>query len=171
MDWIKEKLTLDARAAAAGKRIVKRGQVYQCNLGRGIGNEEEKYRPCVILQNNSQNLTSPNTIVAPITHTGATINVVVPITTQTDAGGSVILDGHALLGNIVTVSKARLGDYVTTLPKGDMDSIDTALLTSLNLLGKFETLQRIIRDRNEYIKKLQAQREDLQTKLAAISKN
>src|SRR3712207_7639950 len=55
------------RSEKATKRIVKRGQVYDCLLGIGVGSEESKKRPCVILQYDSANAKSPNTIVAPIT--------------------------------------------------------------------------------------------------------
>lgn len=112
LDWLKDKLYLNAIARSAGKRTIFRGQVYHCNLGVGIGSEECKNRPCVILQYDSANKTSPNTIVAPITHTTSSLPIVVPITDKLDDKGNIILDGNVLLGNIVCVSKARLGDYI-----------------------------------------------------------
>ncbi|MHB8918727.1 MAG: type II toxin-antitoxin system PemK/MazF family toxin [Desulfocucumaceae bacterium] len=162
LDWIKQKLLLDARSINAKKRIVSRGQVYKCHLGRGVGQEEEKERPCVILQNNSQNKTSPNTIVAPITRTTSTINVVVPMATQYKSDGSILLEGNALLGNVMTVSKARLGDYVTEIPKPEMKQIDEALLISVGLIDKFTSLEHIIQDKDKYIN-------ILKTKLSEIS--
>ena len=45
----------------------------------------------------------------------------------------VILDGQVNLSNIQTVSKARLGNYITKLSKEDMNNID-----------KEETKERII---------------------------
>ncbi len=69
LEWFKNKLYLNAIATSAKNRIVYRGQVYRCNLGVGIGSEECKERPCVVLQYNSANRTSPNTLVTPITHT------------------------------------------------------------------------------------------------------
>ena len=68
LEWLKNKLDLNAIAPSAKNRIIYRGQVYRCNLGIGVGSEECKERPCVILQYNSANKTSPNTLVAPITH-------------------------------------------------------------------------------------------------------
>ena len=115
LEWLKNKLYLNAIAPSAKNRIIYRGQVYRCNLGIGVGSEECKERPCVILQYNSANKTSPNTLVAPITHTSSTLPIVVPITAQTDTSGKLILDGNVLLGNITCVSKARLGDYITDL--------------------------------------------------------
>ena len=69
LEWFKNKLYLNAIAISAKNRIVYRGQVYRRNLGVGIGSEECKEQPCVVLQYNSANRTSPNTLVAPITHT------------------------------------------------------------------------------------------------------
>lgn len=165
MEWIKDKLRLDKCASNSSRRSVKRGEVYHCFLGRGIGQEQEKTRPCVILQNNAQNRTSPNTIVAPITHTGSTINVVVPIATQTDAMGRVILDGHALLGNIITVSKGRLGGYITRLSKNDMDEIDKALMISVQVQNKIDALNRIITDKNAHINAINTDRDKIKTEL------
>lgn len=108
LEWFKNKLYLNAIATSAKNRIVYRGQVYRCNLGIGI--EECKERPCVVLQYNSANRTSPNTLVAPITHTTSTLPIVVPIAEKKDSSGKLIIDGNVLPGNITCVSKARLCD-------------------------------------------------------------
>ena len=168
MDWIKNKLRLDKFSFNASRRVVRRGQVYYCELGCGVGQEQEKLRPCVVLQNDRQNRSSPNTIVAPITHTASTVNVVVPITTIYDSNGRIVLDGHALLGNIVTVSKGRLGDLIAELPKTDIEKIDTALLVSVQLFDKFETLKRIIVDKDDYINKLKEERDALKETLKEL---
>ena len=44
-----------------------RGEVYYADLGKGIGSEQEGYRPVVIIQNNMGNKYSPTVIVAPVT--------------------------------------------------------------------------------------------------------
>ncbi len=132
LDWLKDMLYLNAIADIAKKRIVYRGQVYRCKFGIGIGSEECKERPCVILQYNSANQSSPNVLVAPITHSSSKLPVVVPITAKKDKDGNVILDGNVLLGNITCVSKARLGDYITDLTKEELKAVDKALSISLN---------------------------------------
>ena len=43
-----------------------RGDMYYVDLGRGIGSEQEGYRPVVIIQNNTGNRYSPTVIVAAI---------------------------------------------------------------------------------------------------------
>lgn len=90
LDWLKTKLFLDSNAESAKKRVVKRGEVYKCNLGIGIGSEESKERPCVVLQRDKANLESPNTIVAPITHTSSTLPVVIPISPKYNNSGDVV---------------------------------------------------------------------------------
>lgn len=117
IDWLKEKLYLNHIAKNAKNRQIRRGEVYQCKFGVGIGSEECKERPCLILQYDSANKTSPNTLVAPITHTLSTVPVIVPIVPKTDSSGKIILDGNILLGNITCVSKARTNCLFTKLPK------------------------------------------------------
>ena len=163
LEWLKDKLYLNAIAPSAKNRVIYRGQVYRCKFGIGIGSEECKERPCVILQYNSANRTSPNTLVAPITHTTSTIPVVVPIAAKVDTSGNVILDSNVLLGNITCVSKARLGDYVTDLTPNEMKAVDKAISISLNINHYYQTLQNDYNDKLQYIEKLRESRFKLQS--------
>ncbi len=165
LEWFKNKLYLNAIAPSAKNRIIYRGQVYRCNLGVGIGSEECKERPCVILQYNSANRTSPNTLIAPITHTTSTLPVVVPITDKKDSSGKLILDGNVLLGNITCVSKARLGDHITDLSADEMKAIDKAISFSLDINHYYQTLQNMYDDKIQYIEKLKLNRSLLQADL------
>uniref|UniRef100_N1ZQX8 mRNA interferase MazF n=1 Tax=Eubacterium plexicaudatum ASF492 TaxID=1235802 RepID=N1ZQX8_9FIRM len=165
LEWFKNKLYLNAIATSAKNRIVYRGQVYRCNLGVGIGSEECKERPCVVLQYNSANRTSPNTLVAPITHTTSTLPIVVPIAEKKDSSGKLILDGNVLLGNITCVSKARLSDYITDLSADEMKAVDKAISLSLGINHHYQTLQNMYDDKLQYIEKLKSNRTLLQTDL------
>lgn len=167
LEWLKDKLYLNAIALSAKNRVVYRGQVYRCKFGIGIGSEECKERPCVILQFNSANRTSPNTLVAPITHTTSTLPTVVPIADKVDSSGKVILDGNVLLGNITCVSKARLGDYVTDLTPNEMKAVDKAISISLSINHYYQTLQNDYNDKSQYIEKLKESRSKLQSDLAS----
>lgn len=168
LEWLKTKLYLDSIAPAAAKRFIKRGQVYWCNLGMGIGSEKQKLRPCVILQNFKGNRHSANTIVAPITHSSKNLSVIVPITTQYNPDGSILLDGYVSLANIVTVSKARLGDYITELPHSDMKEIDKAIAISLDIYHYYSSIKNELNDKLNYIKNLKRQRNDMQNLLKEI---
>lgn len=166
LEWFKNKLYLNAIAPSAKNRIIYRGQVYRCNLGVGVGSEECKERPCVILQYNSANRTSPNTLVAPITHTTSALPIVVPIAEKKDSFGKLILDGNVLLGNITCVSKARLGDYITDLTTDEMRAVDKAISISLDTNHYYQTLQNMYNDKLQYIEKLKNNRSSLQADLA-----
>lgn len=167
LEWFKNKLYLNAIAPSAKNRIVYRGQVYRCNLGVGVGSEECKERPCVILQYNSANRTSPNTVVAPITHTTSALPIVVPIAEKKDSSGKLILDGNVLLGNITCVNKARLGDYIADLTADEMRAVDKAISISLDTNHYYQTLQNMYNDKLQYIEKLKSNRSSLQADLAA----
>lgn len=134
-------------------------------LRRCIGSEECKERPCVVLQYNSANRTSPNTLVAPITHTTSTLPIVVPIAEKKDFSGKLILDGNVLLGNITCVSKARLSDYITDLSADEMKAVDKAISLSLGINLHYQTLQNMYDDKLQYIEKLKNNRTLLQTDL------
>ena len=149
LEWTKTMLFLDSISSKAKQRIIKRGQVYRCNLGTGIGSEEGKERPCVILQRNSSNSKSPNTIVAPITHSSSTLDIVIPIQDKFDINQDLILDGNVLLGNVVTVSKARLGAYICDLNNSEMKAIDIALASSLDIKKHYDKLKAIHDDKLE----------------------
>lgn len=166
LEWLKDKLYLNAIAPSAKNRIIQRGQVYRCKFGAGIGSEESKERPCVILQYNSANKTSPNTIVAPITHTTSTLPVVVPIANKTDSVGNVILDGNVLLGNITCVSKARLGDYIADLTTSEMKAVEKAISLSLGTNHYYQALQNSYNDKLQYIEKLKNALSKAQSDLA-----
>ncbi len=167
LEWLKEKLYLNALSPTAKNRTVYRGQVYRCKFGVGIGSEECKERPCVILQYNSANKTSPNVLVAPITHTTSKLPVVVPIADKTDSSGKVILDGNVLLGNITCVSKARLGDYITDLTKAEMKEVDKAISMSLDIYHHYQSLLNTYNDKLKYVEKLKQSNVTLQKKLDA----
>lgn len=78
----------------------------------------QKERPFVIIQSDVGNINSSNVIVV---HTSKPILSMAHIDTQRDCDGKVILDGQVNLSNVQTVSKARIGDYITTLSKLDIE--------------------------------------------------
>lgn len=62
-------IKFDYRYFGSNKRVVKRGEIYYCELGENVGSEQSEYRPVIILQNDVGNQFGPTTIVAPITNT------------------------------------------------------------------------------------------------------
>ena len=171
LDWAKDALRLDSFVSNAQGRRVQRGQVYRCNFGIGVGSEMQKDRPAVIVQLNSLNYTSGNTIVIPITHDTGTMPCMVPITTVYESDGTTVrLDGQANTSNIACISKARLGDYVATLSGADMKAIDKALAMTAGLLPYYTDLQNKLNDKISYISRLKAERNAAQDSLEQICK-
>lgn len=170
LKWLKTKLYLDFIAQNARSRTVKRGQVYRCNFGCGIGSEMQKERPAVIIQNDVANVRSGNTIVIPITHDISTLPCVANITPLTDETGNVILDGQANASNMMCVSKARLGDFAGSLSKADMKKIDEAIAKTVGLMGYYSDLAKRLDDKLEYISKIKQERNKAQDELAELRK-
>lgn len=168
LDWLKLKLFLDSNAQSATKRQVKRGQVYKCNFGVGIGSEMQKERPCVIIQNDIANMKSPNTIVLPVTHDTSTLPCIANITPQYNANEDLILDGQVNASNIVCVSKARIGDYICDVPSSDLKRIDEAIAKSVDLMKHYADLERKLKDKINYIEKIKSARNEAQDKLEEI---
>ena len=169
LDWIKKKILLDALSDKAKKRNVKRGQVYRCNFGYGIGSEMQKERPAVVVQNDVGNNRSGNTIVLPITHDSSNLPCVTNITTQLKNDGSVLLDGQANASNIICVSKARLGDYITSLSAQDMKAIDAAIAKSTGLMHYYSGLLNKLEEKNKYIAVLKEERNRAQDDLNRLT--
>lgn len=153
LEWVKTKLYLDGLSSKAKNRIVHRGEVYHCNFGIGVGSEMQKDRPCVIIQGNVGNINSSNVIVAPITHTDKPLPCMAEIEPQS-ANQGIILDGFVNTSNIQTVSKARLGDFITRLSKKDIKNIDNCLYVSLGLIKNIKDFEKKIDNLNAYIEKL-----------------
>lgn len=173
IEWLKKMIYLDTTVVSAQKRVVFRGQVYFCELGEGIGSEEIKERPCIIIQNNLGNKNSGNIIVAPITNGGllSSISVTIPSNKYkyTDKTGTQLY----LSGNIVTVSKARLGNFIVDLSKEKslMEEVDEKIIISIGLYSKFKKLNDTISADKITIEKLKNQRNSLTEKLKNILQN
>ena len=170
LEWLKSKLYLDSISQNARSRAIKRGQVYRCNFGCGIGSEMQKERPAVVIQNDVGNNRSGNTIVIPITHDTSTLPCVADITPLTDTTGNVILDGQANASNMMCVSKARLGDFVGSLSKADMKKIDEAISKTVDLIGYYSDLTKRLNDKLEYIFKIKEERNKAQDELEELRK-
>ena len=168
IEWLKDKLFLNANAANARRRSVYRGQVYRCNFGCGVGSEMQKERPAVVIQNNIANGHSGNTIVIPITHDTSSLPCVANVTPQIAPDGTVLIDGQANASNMMCVSKARLGILVCTLPPSDMKLIDEAIAKSVDLMGYYADIHKRLNDKLSYIERLKEQRNTAQDELKEI---
>ena len=154
LDWVKRAFYLNTTVPNAKKRSPKRGCVYECDLGVGVGSEMQKKRPCIVISNNGANKTSPNVIVIPVTHDSSTLPCMVPLQNYTDANGGVILDGSANTSCIVCVSKARLGNMIVLLDKKDLEAVEESLEASLGMSHRTTALKQEVDRLKNYIGKL-----------------
>lgn len=172
IQWMHEKARLNALSANAAKRSVYRGQVYWCQFGLNIGSEISKTtpRPAIIVQNYSANIHSANTIVVPVTHSASTLPCMVPLVPVTDQNRRTILDGQADASHIACVSKARLGDLITTLKPSEMKKIDRAVAISLDLLGYHEAECKKYEKLKNHVAQVKEERNAAQDQIAEIKR-
>ncbi len=110
---------------------VKRGEIYWVDWGEGKGSEQSGRRPSLIIQNDTGNEVSPNTIVASLT---TAPNKPYPFLVSFTADESGLNKSGAVdLASIQTISKTKLGDKCGQLDAPKMDEVDIALKVSLGL--------------------------------------
>lgn len=100
----------------------------------GVGSEQRGLRSALIFQNNKGNLHSPNVIVLPLTSkikkTRQPTHVFVP-----SNGTNLKRNSIVLCENPMSISKTRLGKYVTTLPDSYMGEIAAAHLLATSAIA------------------------------------
>ena len=113
-------------------RTYQRGDLYYADLGRGIGSEQEGYRPVVIIQNNMGNKHSPTVIIAAITgKVGAKAKL--PTHYVLPAENGLETPSIVLLEQIRTIDKRRLEGRIGRLPDKHILGVDRALAISVGL--------------------------------------
>ncbi len=164
ISWMNTKSYLNTIAQNAAKRFVKRGQVYWCHFGLNIGSEMSKStpRPAVVVSNFKTNKNSSNIVVVPVTHNQNQLPYLVPITSVTDSNGKVVLDGQVDTADVICVSKARLGDLITTLSATQMKDIDKSIAISLELLHYYENEVDKYDKLTQYVMQVKADRNEAQ---------
>ena len=117
--------------------IPKRGEIYLVNFDPATGAEIRKTRPALILQNDIANRYSPITIVAAITSFSSGDGKTYP--TEVFIGvsdGGLDNDSVALLNQIRTIDKGRLGKKLGVLKDKTMAQVDKAIQISLEFGNK-----------------------------------
>lgn len=114
-------------------RTYLRGDMYYADLGRGIGSEQEGYRPVLILQNNTGNKYSPTVIVAAIS-SKVDAKAKLPTHYLLQAENGLELPSLVLLEQLRTIDKKRLGAYIGHLEEKHIRKINHALAVSVGLI-------------------------------------
>lgn len=114
-------------------RTYLRGDMYYADLGRGIGSEQEGYRPVVIIQNNKGNKHSPTVIVAAIS-SKVGIKPKLPTHYYINAECGLKWPSIVLMEQIRTLDKRRLTKYIGRLTKEHIQGMNHALAVSVDLI-------------------------------------
>jgi len=111
---------------------IRRGDIYWLDLGRGTGSEQQGRRPVLVIQNDTGNQFSPNTIVAPLTT--SVPEKVYPFQVKCSPAESSLRETCLVdLAAIITVSKTRLRDRCGRSSVKKMLQVDEAIKVSLGL--------------------------------------
>jgi len=154
IDATKEQIFLQGKTHTGNHAKPRRGQVFYCHLGVGVGSEFQKRRPCVVLSNTVSNINTSVIVVAPITHTQKNYPVFVPITDKYGTDGTVILKGYADLSNIRAVSSYRLAGLICELEGNEIKKIDAAVARHLDLMHHYNALVNAAEDKEKYVETL-----------------
>ena len=114
-------------------RTYLRGDMYYADLGRGVGSEQEGYRPVVIIQNNKGNKHSPTVIVAAIS-SKVGVKPKLPTHYFINAENGLDLPSIVLMEQIRTLDKYRLTKYIGRLDKEHIRGLNHALAVSIGLI-------------------------------------
>lgn len=112
------------------EKRIRRGDIYHADLNPVFGSEQGGYRPVLIIQNNRGNQYSPTIIAAAIT---SRPKHKLPTHVALKGIDGLEKDSVALLEQIRTLDKKRLGDYVGTLDRQQMKKIDNAIRFSTGI--------------------------------------
>ena len=112
---------------------ITRGSIYYADLGKGKGSEQEGTRPVLIIQNDTGNKHSPTVICAAITSKMSKEKLPTHVAIDGGVIKGISKDSIVMLEQVRTIDKERLKEYVGDLDAMRMQSVNKALLISLDL--------------------------------------
>ena len=112
--------------------MIKRGDVYYAYLDDATGSEQSGYRPVIVIQNDVGNMYSPTTIATIVTSSPK--KELPTHVCLRDAGSGLSEDSIAMLEQIRTIDKQRLGAMIGRVSDRTMEMIDRAVLCSLGIV-------------------------------------
>lgn len=114
-------------------RTYLRGDMYYADLGRGVGSEQEGYRPVLIIQNDTGNKYSTTVIVAAIS-SKVDAKAKLPTHYLLKAENGLELPSLVLLEQLRTIDKRRLEHYIGRLDEHHIRRVNRALAISVGLI-------------------------------------
>lgn len=112
---------------------IRRGDLFYADLNPVKGSEQAGHRPVLVIQNDVSNQYASTTIVAPLTTTVFPKRYPTHVSLHKGTGG-LRTDSTALLSQIRTIDKSRLGRKVGHLPPDLMHRVNEAIKISLALV-------------------------------------
>lgn len=159
MKWNNRKLFYNIAKKHQRNWPVKRGEICFVDFGENIGSEENALRPCVVLQANSYNFSSPVFTCAIISNSPKTIpDIQISITGIypyiDEKNNSRLLTGTVDLGQIKTIAKERIIRNIGKL-KNELSEIDKKLFNAFGLAMVIKKRDNIINSLEGKVKYLQ----------------
>ena len=118
------------------------GDIYMMNFS-GDANEQKGWRPGVVFQNNTGNKFSPNIVALPLTSSIKKTAQPTHVTLRA-ADTGLKLDSMVLCENPETISKGKIGKYLTSLPEDYMKQIAVANIlasSAISFLSKDDVIR------------------------------
>ena len=112
---------------------IKRGEIYYAILDPIVGSEQDGIRPVLIVQNSVGNLHSPTTQIVPLTTQHKKSSQPTHLLISSTCG--LASDSVALVEQLRTIDKSRLGAYIGRINSDEQTAIDNAIATSTGLVG------------------------------------
>lgn len=110
---------------------IKRGQIFYANLDPSIGGEIKKTRPVIVVSNDINNKYNLTVSILPIT---SNVKKEYPFEVIIDKGvGGLPKKSKIKADQIRTIDKSRLIKVIGILPVEEMDKVNIAMKTHLNL--------------------------------------
>jgi mRNA interferase MazF len=107
--------------------MMKRGEVWWVSFDPSIGGEIHKKRPAVIISNNAANQFLNRVQVVPLT---SSVGKLYPSEAYITLRGK---KAKAMADQLTTVSKKRLINQAGSISKTELDSLERAIMTQLDL--------------------------------------
>jgi mRNA interferase MazF len=114
------------------KKKIKRGEIYYVMLGKSVGSEQAGNRPCIIVQNDTGNAHSTTTQIVPLTGRRERPTQPTHVVISSASGLDVI--SIAMVEQMRTVDKQRLGKYIGNINDSEQAQLDTAIAISVGLV-------------------------------------
>lgn len=106
--------------------VIKRGEIYMCDLGKPVDHIQAGERPVIVVSNDIGNRCSPFVLVCPLTGVKKK-----RITTHVDVVAK--FPSVAMCETVMPIMKKRLKEYIRKANKSEMKSVDNALKIALGM--------------------------------------